>query len=45
VFITSSTKDVLPVHAVDDRVLSAAHPVTDTLQRVFREAAGRDLDP
>jgi branched-chain amino acid aminotransferase len=45
VFITSSTKDVLPVHAVDDRVLPAAHPVTDTLQRVFREAAGRDLDP
>jgi branched-chain amino acid aminotransferase len=45
VFITSSTKDVLPVHAVDERAMPAEHPVTDTLQRVFREASGQDLDP
>lgn len=45
VFITSSTKDVLPVHAVDERAMPAEHPVTDTLKRVFREASGQDLDP
>ena len=45
VFITSSTKDVLPVHAVDDRVMPPAHPVTDTLLRLFRTNAERDADP
>ncbi len=45
VFITSSTKDVLPVHAVDQRDMPVEHPVTDALQRVFREASGQDLDP
>jgi len=45
VFITSSTKDVLPVHAVDDRELSADRPVTTELQRVFRSNAKRDSDP
>ncbi|KRC89981.1 4-amino-4-deoxychorismate lyase [Terrabacter sp. Root85] len=45
VFITSSTKDVLPVHAVDDRDLSADRPVTTELQRVFRSNAERDSDP
>ncbi|WP_323098519.1 aminotransferase class IV [Intrasporangium sp. YIM S08009] len=45
VFITSSTKDVLPVHAVDERAMPAERPVTDALQRVFREASGQDLDP
>ena len=45
VFITSSTKDILPVHAVDDRSLPAAHPVTDALVDVFRTNAAKDLDP
>ncbi|MEW1953459.1 aminotransferase class IV [Terrabacter sp. NPDC080008] len=45
VFITSTTKDVLPIHAVDDRTLPEAHPVTDELQRVFRDNAERDADP
>jgi branched-chain amino acid aminotransferase len=45
VFITSSTKDILPIHAVDDRLLPADHPVTDELQRVFRDNAERDCDP
>ncbi|WP_020144333.1 aminotransferase class IV [Terracoccus sp. 273MFTsu3.1] len=45
VFITSSTKDVLPVHAVDDRELPADGPVTTELQRVFRTNAERDSDP
>lgn len=45
VFITSSTKDVLPVHAVDERELPGPWPVTARLQQVFRENAQRDLDP
>jgi branched-chain amino acid aminotransferase len=45
VFITSSTKDVLPVHAVDDRELSGARPVTTALQELFRANSERDLDP
>jgi branched-chain amino acid aminotransferase len=45
VFITSSTKDVLAVHAVDARTLPSAHPVTDELRRVFRSNAERDADP
>ena len=45
VFITSSTKDVLAVHAVDDRRLAASHPVTDELLRLFRASAEQDADP
>jgi len=45
VFITSSTKDVLPIHAVDDRLLPGDHPVTSELLRVFRGNAERDADP
>ncbi|NUO92425.1 MAG: 4-amino-4-deoxychorismate lyase [Dermatophilaceae bacterium] len=45
VFITSSTKDVLPIHAVDERVLPASNPVTRQLLAVFRSNAERDADP
>ena len=45
VFITSSTKDVLPVHAVDDRELSTTRPVTTRLQEIFRTNSAADLDP
>lgn len=45
VFITSSTKDVLPIHAVDDRLLPEDNPVTRELLRVFRSNAERDADP
>lgn len=45
VFITSSTKDVLPVHAVDGRDLPPDRPVTTALQDVFRRNAQRDNDP
>ena len=45
VFITSSTKDILPVHAVDDRELSSERPVTTGLQEVFRTNGEADLDP
>lgn len=45
VFITSSTKDLLPIHAVDGRHLPAERPVTTALQEVFRSNAERDNDP
>ncbi|EWT01625.1 class IV aminotransferase [Intrasporangium oryzae NRRL B-24470] len=45
VFITSSTKDVLPISAVDDHVLPSERPVTAMLQEVFHTNAARDLDP
>lgn len=44
VFITSSTKDVLPIHAVDDRDLPVG-PVSAGLRDLFRERAEQDLDP
>ena len=45
VFITSSTRDVLPIHAVDDRTMPAERPVTSELRRVFRSNAERNCDP
>lgn len=45
VFITSTTKDILPVHAVDDRELTVPGPVTARLQDIFRRAAEQGLDP
>ncbi|MDN5794485.1 MAG: aminotransferase class IV [Intrasporangium sp.] len=45
VFITSTTKDILPVHAVDGRALPSERPVTTRLQQIFRANAARDLDP
>jgi branched-chain amino acid aminotransferase len=45
VFITSSTKDILPIDAVDDRMLPAGRPVTTALQEIFRSNANRSLDP
>jgi branched-chain amino acid aminotransferase len=44
VFITSSTKDVLPIHAVDDRQLPPG-PVTAHAAKVFATRAAADLDP
>ena len=45
VFITSSTKDVLPITAVDDHALPLEHPVGTTLLELFRANAGLDPDP
>ena len=45
VFLTSSIKDVFPVHAVDDRVLPVPGPVTARLAAVFAARAGEDQDP
>lgn len=44
VFITSSTKDVLPVHAVDERELPVG-PVATCLRDLFRTRAAQELDP
>ena len=44
VFITSSTRDVLPVHAVDDREL-APGPVTARAAKVFAARAAENEDP
>jgi branched-chain amino acid aminotransferase len=45
VFITSSTKDVLPVHAVDDRQVEAPGPVTSRAAEIFSRLSGERLDP
>ena len=45
VFITSSTKDVLPIDAVDERDLPAERPMTAALQDIFRGNAERTCDP
>ena len=44
VFITSSTRDVLAVHAVDDREL-APGPVTARAAKVFAARASENEDP
>jgi branched-chain amino acid aminotransferase len=44
VFLTSSTRDVQPVHAVGDREL-APGPVTARLAAVFADRAAADPDP
>jgi len=44
VFLTSSLRDVQPVHRWDETDFGA-HPVTDTVARTFAERAGADLDP
>jgi branched-chain amino acid aminotransferase len=45
VFITSSTKDVLAVHAVDDRVLPAPGPLTARAIDIFARLSRERLDP
>lgn len=45
VFITSSTKDVLPIESIDARVLPDERPVTSRLAEIFRSNAARDSDP
>jgi len=44
VFITSSTRDVLPVHAVDDRPVEPG-AVTARAAKVFAERSRQHLDP
>jgi len=45
VFITSSTKDVLPVHAIDDRAVKSPGPVTERIAAIFASLSRERLDP
>lgn len=45
VFITSSTRDVLPIERVDFRSLPAPGPVTARAAEIFAARAAADLDP
>jgi branched-chain amino acid aminotransferase len=45
VFITSSTKDVLAIHAIDDRVLAAPGPVTARAAEIFARLSTAHIDP
>jgi branched-chain amino acid aminotransferase len=44
-FLTSSTRDVHPVHAVDGQALEAPGPVTLGVQAAWRALVARTLDP
>jgi len=45
VFITSSTKDLMGVHAIDDRVVAAPGPVTARAAAIFARMSIERLDP
>ncbi len=45
VFLTSTTRDVQPVHKVDDRDLVAPGAVTAAVMKVFAERSAEDVDP
>jgi branched-chain amino acid aminotransferase len=45
VFITSSTKDVLAVHAIDERPIAAPGPVTTRAGEIFARLSAEHLDP
>ena len=45
VFITSSTRDIQPVHRVDATAYAAPGPITAAAIETFRARAGADLDP
>jgi branched-chain amino acid aminotransferase len=45
IFITSSTRDVQPVHRVDSRSLAAPGPVTTAVREDFLLRASADVDP
>lgn len=45
VALTSSTRDVQPVHAVDDRRLDAPGPFVAAAAAIFARAAAADIDP
>lgn len=44
IFVTSATRGVHPVHAIDDRRLDAPGPVTARIRRAHLRATGRDPD-
>ena len=45
VFITSSTRDVQPVHRVDSRSLVAPGPLTASVRAEFDRRSRADVDP
>jgi branched-chain amino acid aminotransferase len=45
VFVTSSTREVQPVHAVDGRALDAPGPATRPALDAWRALVTRTLDP
>ncbi len=45
VFITSSTRDVQPVHRIDGRTLAAPGPVTAAVMAEFARSSLADVDP
>lgn len=45
VFITSSTKDVLGIHAIDDQLVPAPGPVTAHVIAIFARRSREGLDP
>jgi len=45
VFITSSTRDVQPVHRVDGLAYAAPGPITARVQAEFTRRSAEDLDP
>jgi branched-chain amino acid aminotransferase len=45
IFITSSTKDVLGVHAIDDRLVAAPGPVTARAAEIFARLSDERRDP
>ena len=45
VFLVSTTRDVQPVHRVDDRVLTAPGPVGRALQEAWAARAAEGVDP
>lgn len=44
-FLTSTTRDVQPIHAVDGRELAAPGPVTARVQQAFTTAAATSINP
>lgn len=44
-FLTSSTKDVMPVHEIDGRSLGAPGPITAEVAEIFARSAAQGLDP
>lgn len=45
IFLTSSTRDIHPVHHVDDCELTAPGPVTKKCKEIFAQKSASDLNP
>lgn len=45
IFLASTTRDVQPVHAIDNRTLEVPGPVTARVAEIWREREAQDIDP